>query len=293
MIKIITTLALLLTAGTSAYMSVYGLSAVFAAGGIAVILMGCGMELGKILTVVHLHRHWKQIPFLARSFYCLVAVALAVLTSFEITGYLAQSHAQGHQVHSATSTRLESLHAEETALRARVNVIDKTLAGLPAGYVSRRLAERSRLGYDRLQDDLAKNLQAQTELRSRQVSDTAYTAPVFAVARTMGINAHQAATWFILALVAILEPLSIGLTVAASAAWVRRKPAPIVVMPSRSNGDAIIDAHDLSPDEVMVICDTSYETARRWVEGREAVTATAGQALARWASVNSIHAVGE
>ena len=57
------------------------------------------------------------------------------------------------------------------------------------------------------------------ELTAGIVDKAAQAGPVFAVARLAGLDASVAVTIFILLLVAVLEPLSIGLAVAASAAW--------------------------------------------------------------------------
>ena len=58
--KIILTGVLMLVFGTSAYMSVSGLLAFFGGSLIVIVCLGAGLELGKILTVVHLHRPTRR-----------------------------------------------------------------------------------------------------------------------------------------------------------------------------------------------------------------------------------------
>ena len=53
MYPILVTISLLLVAGSSIYMSVYGLMAAFVTDASVVMCMGLGMEIGKILTVAH------------------------------------------------------------------------------------------------------------------------------------------------------------------------------------------------------------------------------------------------
>ena len=140
--KILITSALLLVFGTSAYMSIYGLAAVFAGAGIVAVLMGAGMELGKLLTVIHLHRQWSGLRYFMRGFYMLVIAALVMITSFEILGYLSQSHVQGTRDITLARTALVALDHEEQLLTGGIETIDITLAGMPETYVTKRIKER-------------------------------------------------------------------------------------------------------------------------------------------------------
>ena len=217
--KILITSALLLVFGTSAYMSIYGLAAVFAGAGMVAVLMGAGMELGKLLTVIHLHRQWSGLRFFMRSFYMIVIAALVMITSFEILGYLSQSHIQGTRDLTLGRTALIALEHEEQLLAGSIATIDITLAGLPAGFVTKRIRERQAAGYDQMQARLVEIAKERSDLEKQCITNRAYAAPIFAAAGIFGIDATRAASIFILVLVMVLEPLSIGLAVAASSAW--------------------------------------------------------------------------
>ncbi len=217
--KFLLTLTLVLVFGTSAFVSVSGLSAVFSSAGITIILMGCGMELGKILTVIHLHRKWNVLNRLSRCFYIMVIVALVLITSCEILGYLSQNHVRGFRALESNHASLDALNQEETILRKRIETIDKTLSGLPASFVSKRLRERENAGYEGLQVRLTEVINEKADIERQQITDKAYSAPIFATARIFRINETETASFFILFLVCILEPLSIGLAVACSSAW--------------------------------------------------------------------------
>ncbi len=217
--KFLLTFCLALVFGTSAFVSVSGLLAVFSGAGITVILMGCGMELGKILTVIHLHRRWKALHWLSRCFYIIVIVALVLITSCEIMGYLSQNHVQGFRALESNHASLTALEQEEKILRNRIETIDNTLSGLPASYVSKRIRERRDAGYDSLQVRLTEVINEEASLERLSINDRAYSAPIFATARIFRINETEAASFFILFLVCVLEPLSIGLAVAVSSVW--------------------------------------------------------------------------
>ena len=200
-------------------MSIYGLAAVFAGAGIVAVLMGAGMELGKLLTVIHLHRQWKGLRFFMRGFYVVVITALVMITSFEILGYLSQSHVQGTRDLTLGRTALVALEHEEQLLTGSIETIDITLAGLPETFVTKRIRERQAAGYDQMRARLVEIAKERSDLEKQCITNRAYAAPIFAAAGIFGIDATRAASIFILVLVMVLEPLSIGLAVAASSAW--------------------------------------------------------------------------
>jgi len=83
--------ALMLSA-VAAYYSIAGLTAIFAAAVIPVVIMGATLELGKVVATVWLHNNWKRIN-LAFKLYLIPAVLfLMLLTSMGIFGFLSKAH---------------------------------------------------------------------------------------------------------------------------------------------------------------------------------------------------------
>ena len=83
--------ALLLSA-VAAYYSVAGLTAIFSAATIPVIIMGGSLELGKIVATVWLHNNWRRAGIVFK-LYLIPAIAfLMILTSMGIFGYLSKAH---------------------------------------------------------------------------------------------------------------------------------------------------------------------------------------------------------
>ncbi len=202
-------------------MSIYGLTAVFASAGIIIILMGAGLELGKILTVIHLHRQWNSLRLLMKAFYITVIMALVILTSLELLGYLTQHHIKGSVEQKSNKTMLSGLIQEENILKEQIEILNNTLSGLPDSYVSKRIREREAAGYNRVQVRLIEIARQKTELEKLNIKDEAFTAPIFAVARIFNLDEIKVAAWFIFLLVLVLEPLSIGLAVAVSTIWLK------------------------------------------------------------------------
>lgn len=73
---------------TAAYYSVIGLSIIFAAVAIPVIIMGSFLELSKIAIATYLHDKWKETYGILKIYLTLALVTLSVLTSIGIYGLL-------------------------------------------------------------------------------------------------------------------------------------------------------------------------------------------------------------
>jgi hypothetical protein len=76
----------------AAYYSVAGLTAIFSAATIPVIIMGGSLELGKIVATVWLHNNWKRAGFLFKAYLVPAVAFLMLLTSMGIFGYLSKAH---------------------------------------------------------------------------------------------------------------------------------------------------------------------------------------------------------
>ena len=76
----------------AAYYSVAGLTAIFSAATIPVIIMGGSLELGKIVATVWLHNNWRRAPFLFKAYLVPAVAFLMLLTSMGIFGYLSKAH---------------------------------------------------------------------------------------------------------------------------------------------------------------------------------------------------------
>jgi len=319
--RILIPIAFVLVWGTSSYMSVAGLTAAIPGNMAVIMLMGCGLELGKISLVIFLHRRWKSLGVLSRAFYIAVALCLTCMTSIEVMGYLSQRHAEAVRGMAVSDARITSLDREAEILRRSINTVDATLAGLPEGYVTRRIVERRKAGYDRMQARLIEIAGIRAGLTKRNIEDTAYSGPVFAAARLMGVGHEQATTLFILALVLIFEPLSLGLAVASSAVMTRadetgrphghengqpaepakgghengqsgqRRPKTAIEVKSRGYERPTLTAelnklmidYDLTAADVAAITGKKQaETANAWAAGQPEIPIKALRKLRKW-----------
>jgi cytochrome c oxidase subunit IV len=78
--------------GVSAYYSILGLTAIFAADPMPIIIMGAVLEAGKISTAVWLHHNWNRISLRFKFYMVPALVFLMMLTSMGVFGFLSKAH---------------------------------------------------------------------------------------------------------------------------------------------------------------------------------------------------------
>jgi hypothetical protein len=91
----LSTLALitaLTLSGIAAWYSVVGLTAIFAAAVIPIIIMGGSLEVAKVVTTVWLHRYWDKCRWAMKTYLTGAVIVLAVVTSMGIFGFLSKAH---------------------------------------------------------------------------------------------------------------------------------------------------------------------------------------------------------
>ena len=88
----ITLLVALSLSSVAAWYSIIGLTAIFAGAVIPVIIMGGILEIGKITTTVWLRKYWHRAGWLLKLYLVPAVIALALLTSMGIFGFLSKAH---------------------------------------------------------------------------------------------------------------------------------------------------------------------------------------------------------
>jgi len=91
----LSTLALitaLTLSGIAAWYSVVGLTAIFAAAVIPIIIMGGSLEVAKVVTTIWLHRYWDKCKWAMKTYLTGAVIVLAVVTSMGIFGFLSKAH---------------------------------------------------------------------------------------------------------------------------------------------------------------------------------------------------------
>lgn len=76
----------------AAWYSILGLTAIFAAAVIPIIIMGGSLELAKVVTTVWLHKYWDRAGIALKLYLVPAVITLALITSMGIFGFLSKAH---------------------------------------------------------------------------------------------------------------------------------------------------------------------------------------------------------
>lgn len=238
------TLLVALTLSTiAAWYSIIGLTAIFAGAVIPIIIMGSALELAKITTTVWLRKYWKRCTWIMKVYLVPAVIALAVLTSMGIFGFLSKAHldqnigtgdvqAKVSLLDEKIAMQRETIRASKAALtQMDTQVNDIMSKGDSERSVERSVAIRKQQTKERnslLKDiEIAnKEIQKLNEERAPIASELrkveAEVGPIkYIAAFIYGDNPdanllERAVRWVIILLVIVFDPLAIMLVIAAN-----------------------------------------------------------------------------
>lgn len=76
----------------AAFYSIVGLTAIFAAAVMPIVIMGTILEVAKVVVTVWLHEHWDRCRLLMKVYLVPAVVTLMIITSMGIFGFLSKAH---------------------------------------------------------------------------------------------------------------------------------------------------------------------------------------------------------
>ena len=248
----LTLLVALSLSSVAAWYSIIGLTAIFAGAVIPVIIMGGILEIGKITTTVWLRKYWGRAGFLLKLYLVPAVIALALLTSMGIFGFLSKAHME-HGISTGDSQAKLSLYDEKIktqrdnielarkALTQMDNQVDQRLSrgdsensAERAVQIRRQQAgERTKLQKEigDAQKEIAKLNEERAPIAAENRKVEAEVGPIkYIAALIYGDSAdnntlESAVRWVIILLVIVFDPLAIALVLAANASreWDKEK----------------------------------------------------------------------
>ena len=117
---------------SAAWYSIIGLTAIFAAAKIPIIIMGATLEVSKLVVASWLYRNWKEIPFLMKTYLTGALLVLMFLTSMGIFGFLSKSHADQSMNSGDVLAKIEMLEQKIQLEQTKIDSAKTTLAQLDA-----------------------------------------------------------------------------------------------------------------------------------------------------------------
>jgi hypothetical protein len=240
----LTLLVALSLSSVAAWYSIIGLTAIFAGAVIPVIIMGGILEVGKITTTVWLRKYWGRASWLLKLYLVPSVLALALLTSMGIFGFLSKAHMeQGINTGDSQAklslydekikTQRDNIELARKALTQMDNQVDQRLSrGDSENSAERAVQIRRQQSGERTklqkeigdaQKEIAKLNEERAPIAAENRKIEAEVGPIkYIAALIYGDNADNstleaAVRWVIILLVIVFDPLAIALVLAANA----------------------------------------------------------------------------
>jgi len=307
----LTLLVALSLSSVAAWYSIIGLTAIFAGAVVPVIIMGGILEIGKITTTVWLRKYWHRASLLLKLYLVPAVIALALLTSMGIFGFLSKAHMEQGVTTGDVQAKLslydekikterENIELARKALTQMDNQVDQRLSrGDSENSAERAVQIRRQQAGERskLQKDIGEAQQAIQKLNEERAPIAAENRKVeaevgpikYIAALIYGDNAdnnmlESAVRWVIILLVIVFDPLAIALVLAANASreWDNEEgdsplgtepiSTPTVTEPAYEPDDGPLT--DEQVKQIIATAGTSKHPINCYMCGTELVNAT-------------------
>lgn len=224
------------------YYSVSGLTAIFAASVIPIVIMGTSLEVGKLVASVWLKQNWSQAPKLLRSYLISAVAILMLITSMGIFGYLSKAHTDQSLVSGDVMSKIavydekiktekDNIDANRKALKQMDEAVDQVMArsttegGADKAVAIRRSQQKERSRLTAEIGESQKKISAITEQRAPIAAEVrkveAEVGPIkYIAAFIYGDNPDEnvlekAVRWVIILIVVVFDPLAVILLLAS------------------------------------------------------------------------------
>jgi hypothetical protein len=274
--------------GVAIYYSVVGLTAIFAAAAVPIMIMGISLEVGKLVIASWVKAYWDRIPFLMRAYAVTGVTILMIITSLGIFGFLSKAHSDQTLVSGDSQARIavydekiriskDNIEANRRALKQMDEAVDQSMArsadekGADKAVAIRRGQQRERTRLlaeitaeqttiNRINEEAAP-IRAENRKIEAEVGPIKYIAAFVYGDNPDATILERAVTWVIILIVIVFDPLAIVMLLAAQMTWQwyrddRNPPEPEwtpTVDPNEKTVDELVDddtaAMSITPPE--------------------------------------------
>src|SRR6056300_1261884 len=102
------------------YYSVIGLTAIFAAAVVPIIIMGTVLEVAKLVSAWWLKANWERAPVLLKSYMFIAVLVLMFITSMGIFGFLSKAHIEQTAMSTEQVAQIETLNEKMARSEAKI-----------------------------------------------------------------------------------------------------------------------------------------------------------------------------
>jgi hypothetical protein len=228
------------------YYSILGLTAIFAAAVIPVVIMGIALGLGKITATLWLKQNWTIAPWSVRIYLLVAILVLMMVTSMGIFGFLSKAHSDQSLVSGDVGAKIavydekikvakENIDANRKVLKQMDEALEAVLSrsttetGADKAVAIRRSQQKERA---RIASEIAAEQKAISKLSEERAPIAAEVRKVeaevgpikYIAAMIYGDNPdanllEKAVTWVIMVIVAVFDPLAVLLLLASQMTW--------------------------------------------------------------------------
>lgn len=211
--------------GIGTYISILGLSALFA-GSMVVTTMAVALDVGKVVAVSFVYKNWTKISWFMKLYMTIATFVLMTITSAGVFGYLSGEFQKAIAGNNQQNVLITALEDEQTRLQKRKEQIDNQIAAIPPNYSS---AQRNRMinQFRTEQREVTKRLseidKQLPELKVQNIGQSVKIGPIIYIAEAFNTTPEQAVKWVILTIIFVFDPLAIALLVAGNFLLAQRK----------------------------------------------------------------------
>lgn len=257
------------------YYSVVGLTAIFSAAAIPIIIMGSALELGKLVCASWLKANWERAPRFMKYYMTIAVVVLMLITSMGIFGFLSKAHNDQTLVSGDVQSKIaiydekiktarENIESDRKQLKQMDEAVDQTMARSDSEKGAAN-ANAIRKSQQRDRSSLARDIEANQKLISSLNDESApiraevrkveaEVGPIKYIAAFIYSTApdesmlEKAVTWIIVLIVVVFDPLAVIMLLAAQMtfSWSREQ---------KENEVAMQDEYDFSNADLLYATD--------------------------------------
>ena len=233
----------LIISAVAIYYSVVGLTAIFSAAVIPIIIMGSALEVGKLVCASWLKANWERAPRFIKYYMITAVMVLMVITSMGIFGFLSKAHSDQNLVSGDVQSKIavydekirtakDNIDANRKALKQMDEAVDQVMGrsqdekGADKAVAIRRGQQKERA---RLQAEITaeqKTISKISEERAPIAAEVrkveAEVGPIKYIAKFIygdsGADENmleKAVTWIIVLIVVVFDPLAVIMLLAA------------------------------------------------------------------------------
>lgn len=218
------------------YYSVVGLTAIFSAAAIPIIVMGSSLEIAKLVCASWLKANWEKIPRFMKIYMGAAVVVLMLITSMGIFGFLSKAHNDQNLVSGDVQSKIaifdekiktahENIDSDRKQLKQMDEAVDQVMArssdekGASTANNIRKAQQRDRAA---LAKDIETNQRAIAQLNDEaapiraevrkvdaEVGPIKYIAAFIYGTTPDASMLERAVTWIIILIVVVFDPLAV------------------------------------------------------------------------------------